>query len=53
MIWIITGIPRLFIHTFKIYHRHKYIHSGTFDGGLAGSVGVWTCLWCGEKEIWF
>ena len=53
MIWIITAIPRLFIRTFKIYHRHKYIYGGTFDGGLAGSVGEWKCLWCGEKEIWF
>ncbi|MBO5970650.1 MAG: hypothetical protein J6S14_19420 [Clostridia bacterium] len=53
MIWIITALPRLVIRAFKVSHKHKYVYFGTFDGGLAGSVGEWKCLWCGEKEIWF
>lgn len=50
-IFFITLIPRFFIKLFKIKHKHKYIYDGTFDGGLAGQVSQYACIWCGDKKF--
>ena len=48
-IFFITLIPRFFIKLFKIKHKHNYIYDGTFDGGMAGQVSQYSCIWCGDK----
>lgn len=48
--WI-TQIPRLIIRLFHIKHNCHYVYDGTFDGGLAGGVSVYRCIWCGETNI--
>lgn len=52
-IWILTAIPRFVVRCLKISHKHKYIYNGSFDGGLAGNVNEWVCLWCGKRDIRF
>lgn len=47
----ITFIPSLFIKLFKIKHRHYYICTGCGDGGLAGNVAVYKCIWCGDTFV--
>ena len=49
--FIITLLPRLFVKLFKIKHNHHYVYDGTFDGGLAGQVSQYVCIWCGNKKI--
>lgn len=44
-------IPRLFIKIFKIKHKHHYICTSCGDGGLAGSVASYECIWCGDTYI--
>ncbi len=46
-----TQIPRLIIRLFRIKHKCHYIYDGTFDGGLAGTVNVHKCIWCGNTQI--
>ena len=50
-IFFITLIPRIFIKIFRIKHKHHFVYDGTFDGGLAGSVSQYACIWCGEKRF--
>lgn len=49
--YFLTFVPRLFIKLFWIKHKHHYIYNGTFDGGLAGNVREYVCIWCGENDI--
>lgn len=49
----ITTIPRLFIRLFHIKHKHHYVYDGTFDGGLAGQVSEYVCIWCKDTEYKF
>lgn len=50
-IFCITLIPRIFIKLFGIKHKHNYVYDGTFDGGLAGNVDHYVCIWCGESDF--
>lgn len=50
-IWILAAIPRFVIRALRIPHKHTYIYNGSFDGGLAGTVSEWVCVWCGKREI--
>ena len=49
--YFLTFVPRLFIKLFRIKHKHHYIYNGTFDGGLAGTIREYVCIWCGNKDI--
>lgn len=51
MIWLLSVIPRIVIRVLRIPHKHRFLYNGTFDGGLAGEVNEWACVWCGEREI--
>lgn len=48
--WI-TQIPRFIIRLFHLKHRCNYVYDGSFDGGLAGEVNVYKCIWCGDSDI--
>ena len=50
-IFFITLLPRLLVKLFKIKHKCHYVYDGTFDGGLAGQVSQYACIWCGNKEF--
>ena len=50
-IFFITLIPRIFVKLFRIKHKHNYVYDGTFDGGLAGNVDHYVCIWCGESDF--
>lgn len=48
---LITWIPRIITRLFHINHRCHYIYDGTFDGGLAGEVSIYRCIWCGNTNL--
>lgn len=51
MLYFLTIIPRLIIKNFHIKHKHQYLYTGSFDGGLAGEVKRYECLWCGDVYL--
>ena len=51
VLYYLMFIPRLFIKIFHIKHEHLYLYNGTFDGGLAGQVSEYKCIWCGDIDI--
>jgi hypothetical protein len=36
---------------FNIPHKCWYRYKGSADGGLAGTVHIWKCFWCGKRDI--
>lgn len=48
---VIAFIPRVFIKIFKIKHKHYYICTSCGDGGLAGDVACYECIWCGDTYV--
>ena len=53
MVKWITMMPRLFIRLLRIRHKHHYVYDGTFDGGLAGQVSTYVCIWCKDIKYEF
>ena len=51
LMMFITFIPRVFIRLFKIKHKHHYVCTSCGDGGLAGTVARYDCIWCGNVYI--
>jgi hypothetical protein len=44
-------IPRQIIKVFKIKHKHHYVCTSCGDGGLAGDVAFYECIWCGDTYV--
>ena len=36
---------------FRIKHKHHYIYTSCGDGGLAGVVARYGCIWCGDTYV--
>lgn len=51
IIMFITFVPRMLVKLFKIKHKHRYICTSCGDGGLAGGVVRYDCIWCGDTYV--